>query len=152
MFERRLEKEVFYADPMGHGVRKFGYCTLLHKMIAEHNLEGIMERKEWLTEKALDMRGIYDHWSDCTPLWMVVKFRGSRWVQLIELMLKNGAKKNCVPNNGMGRSTSILSEAVKEGQYAAAEMLLKYGAAVGPSMDFCESDKMRELFQKYKGQ
>jgi len=106
-FERTIS--IFNADPQGYGSRKFTDCTLLHKKIAENDLDFIMARKDWLTEKALNIRGVYDKWQDVSPLWMVVAFHGSRWMELIKLMIKNGASVNNVPDVYFGRSNMPLN-------------------------------------------
>ena len=127
MFEEILPD--FSVDTLGYGTRRFRGATALHKMIGENDLAGILEKQEFLTERALNEFSCrYDSWSQATPLWMVVNWRGSSWMELVKLMVNNGADVNAIPNDKYTNSKSILGEAVKDGNIEMATFLLENGA------------------------
>jgi len=129
VFEKTLPQ--FRIDPVGYGDRSFTGCTLLHKMIAQRDREGILEKEYFLTKNALNGFSCkYDGWYRATPLWMVVKWRGSSWLGLINKMIENGADVNAVPNYATFSATnlSILGEAADRGFVEAIAALLAAGA------------------------
>jgi len=131
VFEQILPE--FSVDTIGYGERSFTGCTLLHKMIGQGDLEAILEKKYFLTENALNGFSCkYDGWYRATPLWMVVHWRSydSYWMELINLMIQNGADVNAVPNYNTFSNTnvSILGEAAEKGNTEAVAALLANGA------------------------
>merc|ERR1719369_1419831 len=129
VFEEALPQ--FHVDPIGYGDRSFTGCTLLHKLIAKYDKEGILEKEYFLTKHALNGFSCkYDGWYRATPLWMVVKWRGSSWLGLINKMIENGADVNAVPNYATFSATnlSILGEAADRGFVEAIAALLAAGA------------------------
>ena len=134
MFEKTLPD--FSVDTLGYGPRRFKGCTLLHKMIGEGDLDGIMEKQYFLTDTALNGFSCrYDSWSEATPLWMVVNWRGSRWMELVKLMVNNGADVNAAPSDRFTRCKSILGEAVKDRNIEIATYLLENGADANGGCD-----------------
>ena len=119
----------FRVDTLGYGLRSFKGCTLLHKLIGENDLAGIMEKKYFLTESALNGFSCkYDSWSQATPLWMVVNWRGTSWIELVKLMVQNGADVNATPHDRFTGCKSILGEAVNDRKKELAAFLLENGA------------------------
>jgi len=129
VFEETLPN--FRLDPIGYGDRSFTGCTLLHKMIGQRDRAGILEKKYFLTKRALNGFSCkYDGWYRATPLWMAVSWRGDSWIELIKLMIQNGADVNAVPNYSTFSSTnrSILGEAAEGGSVETVAALLENGA------------------------
>lgn len=118
-------------DPIGYGDRSFTGCTLLHKMIAQRDLKGILEKEYFLTKNALNGFSCkYDGWYRATPLWMVVAWRGQSWMKLINLMIEHGADVNAVPNYSTFSQTNvnILGEAADRGSEEVVRVLIAAGA------------------------
>ena len=121
----------FHADPIGYGDRSFTGCTLLHKMIALDDKEGVLEKEYFLTKHALNgFSCTYDGWYKATPLWMVVKWRGDWWLDVVNLMIERGADVNAVPDYSLFSATNvnILGEAAKQECVACVAPLLAAGA------------------------
>ena len=154
VFEKVLPD--FSVDTLGYGPRRFKGCTLLHKMIGEGDLAGIMEKQYFLTERALNSFSCgYDSWSQATPLWMVVNWRGSSWLELVKMMVYNGADVNAAPSDRFTSCKSILGEAVKDGKLEIASYLLENGADPNGGCDkplklAGSNEEMRKLLFDYR--